>query len=43
MSVLEMAMLGGIGWERVRDATLAHPTFAESLNNLFMTLDTEDT
>lgn len=43
MSVLEMAMLGGVGWERVRDATLAHPTFAESLNNLFMTLDREDT
>ena len=35
MSILQMAMMGGITYDRVRDAVFAHPTFAESLNNLF--------
>ena len=39
MSVLQMAMMGNIGYETVRDAIFAHPTYAESLNNLFMTLN----
>src|SRR5258708_36670128 len=41
MSVLQMAMLGGITYEVIRDNVFAHPTFSESLNNLFMTLDHE--
>jgi len=35
MSVVQMAMLGGLSWERLRDAVWAHPTLAESLNNLW--------
>jgi len=34
-----MAMMGDLPWTRLRDAVIAHPTLAESLNNLFMTLD----
>ena len=36
---LKLAMMGGLSHAEVRDAVLAHPTLAESLNNLFMTLD----
>lgn len=39
VSVLQMAMQGGLPWTTLRDAVLAHPTLSESLNNLFMTLD----
>jgi pyruvate/2-oxoglutarate dehydrogenase complex dihydrolipoamide dehydrogenase (E3) component len=39
MAVLEIAMLGKLPYTVLRDAVLAHPTLAESLNNLFMTLD----
>ncbi|WP_295119851.1 mercuric reductase [uncultured Chitinophaga sp.] len=39
VSVLQMAMLGGITYETIRNMMFAHPTFSESLNNLFMTLD----
>lgn len=39
MAVLEVAMMGKLPYTALRDATLAHPTWAESLNNLFMTLD----
>jgi hypothetical protein len=28
-----------VRYERLRDAVFAHPTLAESLNNLFSTLD----
>jgi pyruvate/2-oxoglutarate dehydrogenase complex dihydrolipoamide dehydrogenase (E3) component len=35
MSMLEIAMLGKIPYPVLRDATFAHPTLAESLNNLF--------
>jgi len=38
MSILQMAMMGGITYDRIRDAVFAHPTFAESLNNLFASL-----
>lgn len=38
MSVLQMAMLGGITAETIADMIFAHPLYAESLNNLFMTL-----
>ncbi len=36
---LKIAMMGELPYTALRDAVLAHPTLAESLNNLFMTLD----
>jgi pyruvate/2-oxoglutarate dehydrogenase complex dihydrolipoamide dehydrogenase (E3) component len=39
MTVLQMAMLGSIKWQQVRELPIAHPLYAESLNNLFMQLD----
>jgi pyruvate/2-oxoglutarate dehydrogenase complex dihydrolipoamide dehydrogenase (E3) component len=39
MSVLETAMMGRLPYTVLRDATYAHPTLAESLNNLFMAMD----
>ena len=39
MTVLQMAMLGGITYDRIRYCVIAHPLYAESLNNLFMSLD----
>jgi pyruvate/2-oxoglutarate dehydrogenase complex dihydrolipoamide dehydrogenase (E3) component len=38
MSVLQMAMMGGITADTLRDTVFAHPTFAEALNNLFARL-----
>jgi len=38
MSLLQMAMMGGVTWDTLRDTVFAHPTFAESLNNLFARL-----
>jgi pyruvate/2-oxoglutarate dehydrogenase complex dihydrolipoamide dehydrogenase (E3) component len=35
MSMLQLAMMGKLPYTTLRDATLAHPTLAESLNNLF--------
>jgi pyruvate/2-oxoglutarate dehydrogenase complex dihydrolipoamide dehydrogenase (E3) component len=35
MSMLQLAMMGGLPYTRLRDAVFAHPTLAESLNNLF--------
>lgn len=35
MSILQMAMVGGVPFTRVRDMIFAHPTLAEGLNNLF--------
>ncbi|OOQ58441.1 dihydrolipoyl dehydrogenase [Mucilaginibacter pedocola] len=39
MSVLQMAMEGGITYDKIRYGVFAHPTYSESLNNLFMKLD----
>lgn len=39
MTVLQMAMAGGITYEEIRYGVYAHPSYAEALNNLFMTLD----
>ena len=39
MAVLETAMMGKLPYTVLRDATYAHPTLAESLNNLFVGLD----
>ncbi|MGH2559629.1 MAG: mercuric reductase [Thermomicrobiales bacterium] len=39
MSMLQLAMMGGVTASTLRDAVFAHPTLAESFNNLFGTLD----
>ncbi len=39
MAVLEVAMIGKVPYTVLRDGVFAHPTLAESLNNLFSTLD----
>ena len=39
MSVLQMAMQGEITYEQIRYGIFAHPTYSESLNNLFMKLE----
>lgn len=39
MSVLQMAMLGGMTATQLREMVFAHPLYSESINNLFMTLD----
>ena len=39
MAVLQMAMMGKVPYTVLRDAVFAHPTLAESLNNLFSRLD----
>jgi pyruvate/2-oxoglutarate dehydrogenase complex dihydrolipoamide dehydrogenase (E3) component len=38
MSVVQVAMLGGLPYTALRDGILAHPTLAEGLNLLFGTL-----
>jgi pyruvate/2-oxoglutarate dehydrogenase complex dihydrolipoamide dehydrogenase (E3) component len=40
MSVLQMAMMGGVTATAIREGVFAHPTLAESLNNLFMSQPT---
>lgn len=39
MSMLEIAMLGKLPCSALHNATFAHPTLAESLNNLFLNFD----
>jgi pyruvate/2-oxoglutarate dehydrogenase complex dihydrolipoamide dehydrogenase (E3) component len=39
MSMMQIAMMGKLPYPSLRDAIFAHPTLAESLNNLFATLD----
>jgi pyruvate/2-oxoglutarate dehydrogenase complex dihydrolipoamide dehydrogenase (E3) component len=38
MSLIQVAMMGKLPYTAVQDGVFAHPTVAESLNNLFMTL-----
>lgn len=38
MSILQMAMAGDITASQLREMIFAHPLYAESINNLFMTL-----
>lgn len=42
MSMLQIAMMGGMPYTALRDGVFAHPTLAESLNNLFATLKDPD-
>jgi pyruvate/2-oxoglutarate dehydrogenase complex dihydrolipoamide dehydrogenase (E3) component len=39
MTMLQLAMMGGITYDVLRDNMFAHPTFAEALNNLFARLE----
>jgi pyruvate/2-oxoglutarate dehydrogenase complex dihydrolipoamide dehydrogenase (E3) component len=39
MSALQIAMMGKLPYTALRDGTFAHPTLAESLNNLFTAMD----
>lgn len=38
MSAVQLAMMGGLPYTALRDGVFAHPTLAESLNNLFSSL-----
>lgn len=38
MTVLQVAMMGGLPYTTIRDSAFAHPTWSESLNNLFAQL-----
>src|SRR4030095_1932849 len=35
MSMIEIAMMGGLHYTKLKDAVFAHPTLAESLNSIF--------
>ena len=35
MSMVQVAMMGGLPYQRLRDDMFAHPTLARGLNNLF--------
>jgi len=35
MSLLQVAILGGLTYDQLRDTMFAHPTYAEAINNLF--------
>lgn len=39
MSALQIAMMGKLPYTALKDATFAHPTLMESLNNLFSTVE----
>ncbi len=39
MTVLEIAMMGNLPYTAIRDGIFAHPTLAESLNDLFWSMD----
>ena len=39
MTMLQLAMEGGITYEQIRYFVFAHPLYAESLNNFFMTIE----
>ncbi len=39
MAAFEIAMMGKLPYTALRDGVFAHPTLVESLNNLFMAMD----
>jgi pyruvate/2-oxoglutarate dehydrogenase complex dihydrolipoamide dehydrogenase (E3) component len=39
MAILQMAMMGQIPYKKIRDEVFAHPTLAESMNNLFKSIE----
>jgi pyruvate/2-oxoglutarate dehydrogenase complex dihydrolipoamide dehydrogenase (E3) component len=42
MSMIEIAMMGGMKYTALQNATLAHPTLAEALNNVFSHFEGEE-
>lgn len=38
-TILQVAMMGHLPYTAIQNAVFSHPTLAESLNNLFTTLD----
>jgi pyruvate/2-oxoglutarate dehydrogenase complex dihydrolipoamide dehydrogenase (E3) component len=42
MSVIEAAMIGKLPYTALRDGVFAHPTLAESLNNLFTAMESKN-
>jgi pyruvate/2-oxoglutarate dehydrogenase complex dihydrolipoamide dehydrogenase (E3) component len=38
-AVIQTAMMGNLPYTALKEGVFAHPTLAESLNNLFMALD----
>jgi len=40
-TMLQIAMMGGLKFTALRDAVIAHPTFAEALNNVFYRWESE--
>jgi pyruvate/2-oxoglutarate dehydrogenase complex dihydrolipoamide dehydrogenase (E3) component len=41
IAALEIAIMANLPYTALRDATFAHPTLAESLNNLFTAMESE--
>ena len=41
MTVFQTAMMGGLPYSALQNAVFAHPTLAESINNLFAHFDEE--
>jgi pyruvate/2-oxoglutarate dehydrogenase complex dihydrolipoamide dehydrogenase (E3) component len=39
MSLMQVAMMGGLAYTKLRDCVFAHPTLAEGLNNLFSSMN----
>ena len=39
MAMIQIAMMGGVPYTKLKEAVFAHPTLAESLNNLFAKLE----
>lgn len=39
VTILQIAMMGGVTYDKIMNGVFAHPTYAESLNNLFMSLE----
>ena len=39
MTILQVAMMGGLPYTALRDGVFSHPTLAESLNDLFMSFE----
>jgi len=39
MAMIQIAMMGKLPYTALRDGMFAHPTLAESLNNLFAAVD----
>jgi pyruvate/2-oxoglutarate dehydrogenase complex dihydrolipoamide dehydrogenase (E3) component len=42
MTIIQVAMMGRLPYTALRDGTFTHPTLAEGLNALFLTLDAQD-